>query len=118
MGVFAVLSFGGGLLGNSASIEFYGLSGDNSLSIMGISLTIILIFKAFTAYSLWFEKDNAITLAKIDATAGVIICISMMIIQPIVYGGGVSIRFEIIFLIAFYSKINQIEYAWYNKQHG
>lgn len=117
MGVAAVFALAAGLLGNSPGLEFYGLSTDQPLSIAGLSVTAILLFKGFTAYSLWFEKDNAIKLAKIDAASGIIICIAMMVIQPIISKENISLRLEIIFLIFYYMKISKIEYEWYNKQY-
>lgn len=117
LGFFSIVSFASGLFGYSAGIEFYGMPSDTSLSVMGISVTIVLVFKAYAAYSLWFEKDNAIILSKIDAVAGIIICVAMMFIAPIVMNGSIPIRFEIIPLYLFYRRIDRLEYAWYNKQN-
>lgn len=117
MGLFAFLSFIMGLFGNSAGVEFYGLNDSSTLSLTGLTLTSVLLFKGFTAYSLWFEKDNAITLVKIDAATGIIICIAVMIITGITQGGNFSLRFEILFLLAYFIKISNIEYSWYNKQY-
>jgi len=117
LGVFSILSFICGLFGNSAGIEFYGLSTDAPLSFTSLIVTIILTFKGFTAYSLWYEKDNAINLVKFDSAGGIIICIATMIITPVIHKGPLTFRFEILFLLAYYTKTRKIEYAWHNKQY-
>lgn len=117
MGVLAFASFTGGFFGNSAGIEFYGLNDSNNLSIKGLLLTSVLLFKAYTAYALWFEKDNAINLGKIDAVTGIIICIAMTFISPVTENGIFSFRLEVLLLIPYYMKLSKIEYSWYNKQY-
>lgn len=117
MGALSLLSFIEGVFGSSAGIEFYGLNDDSTFSIKGMILTTVLLFKAFTAYSFWFEKDNAITLGKIDAVAGIIICIVMMILSPMLENGTFSLRIELLFLIPYYMRISKMEYSWDNKQY-
>jgi hypothetical protein len=116
-GAMGILNLMAGLLNYSFSISLYGLESDNVCSIMGILATAVFLFKGLTAYSLWYEKSNAITLGKIDAAAGIVICIVMMVVSPILEKGAFSFRFEIIFLIAYYRKLSDIEYAWHNLHH-
>ena len=77
---------------------------------------MVFLYKGFVAYSLWFEKDNAITLAKIDVAIGVILCILSMVLMPLIDSNGfkITFRLEIIVLLLFYHKINKIEYEWCN----
>jgi hypothetical protein len=49
--------------------------------------------------------------------SGIIICIAVMIITGITQGGNFSLRFEILFLLAYFIKISNIEYSWYNMQY-
>lgn len=105
-----------GALGMSASLSFYGFSTQSPFSFTGILLILVFLYKGFVAYSLWFEKDNAITLAKIDVAIGVILCILSMVLMPLIdsIGFKITFRLEIIVLLLFYHKINKIEYEWCN----
>lgn len=117
MGLLSAISFIQGLFGSSAGIEFYGLNDDSTLSLKGLVLTAVLIFKAFTTYSLWFQKDYAITLGKIDAVSGVIICIIIMALSPSMREETFTIRFEICLLTPYYFKLNKIGDAWHKRQY-
>jgi hypothetical protein len=78
-------------------------------------IVAIMAFKGFAAYSLWFEKANAISIGKIDAVLGVVICIVSMFVLPFVTSDGhFSLRLEIILLIPYYRKLDKIEYEWDN----
>lgn len=115
MGVMAILSLLYGAFGNQADLSFYGLQTTRPISVIGICIVAIMVFKAFTAYSLWFEKDNAIILSKIDSLAGIFICIISMFLMPFIIEDSIfSIRLEILFLIPYYMKISKIEYEWDN----
>lgn len=96
-------------------LAIYGLATNNIYSWVGVVIVAIFGFKAFSAYSLWFEKDNAIVLSKIDAIVGIVICIAVMIFKPmLVKSAGLEFRIELILLIPYYLKLNKIEYAWDN----
>src|SRR5213075_1714156 len=60
-----------GAFGKTAQLSFYGFNTNEPLTFLGLFLIAIMVFKGFTAYSLWFEKDNAIKLGKIDTILGV-----------------------------------------------
>lgn len=98
-------------------LSLYGFMSSTAYSITGIFIISIMILKAYAAYSLWFEKDNAIIIAKIDAIVGIVACIASMFVIPFTTSDGDSnivFRLEIAFLIPYYIKINKIEYAWDN----
>ena len=63
-------------------LSIYGFETNTPLSGVGVFIITILIFKGFAAYSLWFEKQNAMTIGKIDAVTGIIICAASMFIIP------------------------------------
>jgi len=68
--IFGVLAIGClalGLLGYTTDLAFYGFETDEALTWTGLLIIVTFGFKAVTAFSLWFEKDYAIALGKIDA---------------------------------------------------
>lgn len=104
-----------GLFNNHVNLAFYGFETEKPISLIGIFIITIMIFKGFVAYSLWFEKENAINLAKIDTIVGITICVISMFVMPFIHEGSVfQIRLELLFLILFYRKIDNIEYEWAN----
>ncbi|WP_337965117.1 hypothetical protein [uncultured Flavobacterium sp.] len=116
MGVvgFATIPFS--FFTSNVNLSIYGFSSNTALSGIGIFIIAIITFKAYVGYSLWFEKENAISLAKIDAILGVVICIASMFILPFIndVNGHFSLRLELALLIPYYLKINKIEYEWDN----
>lgn len=115
MGILAVGSFIFGILGKNADISLYGFETNEPFSIVGLFIIIIILFKAFCAYSLWFEKDIAIKVCKFDAVLGVLICIFSMFVMPFINENSIfTFRLEIVLLIPYFMKINKIEYQWIN----
>nr|WP_294898533.1 hypothetical protein [uncultured Pedobacter sp.] len=117
MGVIAPLSLAMVATWKETYLSLYGISTNNPLSAIGFLLITLMLFKGFTAYALWFEKDYAFLLGKIDAVLGVVICVLVMLILPIIADGyAVTFRLEIILLVLFYRALNKKEYAWVNKE--
>ncbi|WP_289658312.1 hypothetical protein [Flavobacterium panacagri] len=115
MGVCAVGSLITNLFVPSVNLSLYGFSADRAYSGTGLFIISVMLLKAFAAYSLWFEKPNAIMIAKIDAVVGIAICIASLFILPFSVGNGhFSLRLEILLLIPYYLKVNKIEYEWDN----
>lgn len=115
MGTLSILCLIYGAFGNEAELAFYGLETTKPISAVGLIIIAIMAFKGFTAYSLWFEKENAIMLGKIDAISGIVLCVASMFFMPfIIENGHMSFRLEIALLIPFYLKLNKIEYEWNN----
>ncbi|MFH6994006.1 hypothetical protein [Flavobacterium sp. FlaQc-48] len=96
-------------------VSLYGFSSDTAYSVTGLFIIAVMFLKGFAAYSLWFEKPNAITIAKVDAISGIVICIASFFILPLsTQNGHFSLRLEILLLIPYYRKVNKIEYEWDN----
>ncbi|WJS92958.1 hypothetical protein NYQ10_12760 [Flavobacterium johnsoniae] len=119
--IFMILAVCGlaSLIGNAftdnVELSLYGFSSNTAYSVIGIFIIAIMTLKGFAAFSLWFEKDNAISIAKIDAIVGVVICVASMFIAPR-EDGHFPLRLEILLLIPYYIKINKIEYEWDNQE--
>lgn len=112
-GILSMLSLIFGAFGGEADLSFYGFQTNQPLSLVGLSIIAVLTLKGFTAYALWFEKDYAITLGKIDAVVGIVICIaSMCNIAFIRENSMINIRFELFLLIPYYMKLSKIEDLW------
>ena len=104
-----------GAFGNSADLAFYGFETNKPLTLIGIFIISIMLLKGFSAYALWFEKDYAIKLCKIDAILGIAICVFAMFIMPFIKeNSDFSIRLEIALLIPYFMKLNKIKNEWEN----
>lgn len=115
--VAGIICLIGGLLGYNPSLSMYGFETNEPITPIGFFIISIFLYKGFVAYSLWFEKDNAINLGKIDALTGIGLCIITMIVLPF-FGDDfkITLRLEILLLILFYKKLNAIEYEWDNQE--
>lgn len=115
LGICGLASLIGNAFTDNVSLSLYGFSSNTAYSGVGIFIIAVMALKGFAAYSLWFEKPNAIIIAKIDAIVGIVICIASMFVLPFTSGDGhIPIRLEILLLIPYYIKINKIEYEWDN----
>lgn len=115
LAVAAVSTLITNLFFSTVDLSLYGFSTNNAYSITGIFIIAIMILKGFAAFSLWFEKPNAISIGKIDAICGVVICVASMFVLPFTSGDGhIQLRLEILLLIPYYIKLNKIEYEWDN----
>ncbi|WP_046756724.1 hypothetical protein [Kordia jejudonensis] len=112
-GFLAALSLIGIFIGINASLAIYGFETNEPFSVIGIFIIAIGIFKGFTAYTLWFEKDIAIKVGKIDAIIGIIVCIiSMCVIPYLQENVGFTFRLELVLLIPYLIKLTKIEKEW------
>jgi len=115
LAVAAVSTLITNLFFSTVDLSLYGFSTNTAYSITGIFIIGIMILKGFAAFSLWFEKPNAISIGKIDAICGVVICVASMFVLPFTSGDGhIQLRLEILLLIPYYIKLNKIEYEWDN----
>lgn len=115
LAVAAVSTLITNLFFSTVDLSLYGFSTNTAYSITGIFIIAIMILKGFAAFSLWFEKPNAISIGKIDAICGVVICVASMFVLPFTSGDGhIQLRLEILLLIPYYIKLNKIEYEWDN----
>lgn len=115
LGVCAIGALIGNLFTTNVNVSIYGFSSTTAYSGTGLFIIAIMILKGFAAYSLWFEKPNAISIGKIDAICGVVICIASMFVLPFSTNDGhFPLRLEILLLVPYYRKLNKIEYEWDN----
>lgn len=102
-----------GLFGISFSLAMYGLETNNSLSLMGLAISVLFAIKGAVSFGLWMEKNWAVKLAVVDAIVGIVICAIMMVLVPLVEPGfSVNIRLELIALIPYLRFMKKIEVQW------
>lgn len=115
-GIMAIICLILGFIGIKPSLAFYGFETNEPFSLNGMVVIFVGILKGLTSYSLWFEKDYAIKLAKIDSFIGIILCAIVMLVLPFVQTGvPIKIRAELLLLIPFLIKLNNIQDEWENK---
>jgi len=115
VGVFTIPVFIFGITGFNFVMSLYGYETNEALSPVGVLLTLLFLYKGIVSYALWFEKDWAVVAGLIDAIIGIIICVMSMI--------GISIgsmartpftfRLEIILLIPYLIKLNNMKGKWH-----
>lgn len=103
-----------GIIGMSANLSLYGLETMQPLSLTGIIITILFALKGVVAFGLWTEKEWAVTLAIIDAVIGILVCITIMAIIPLLskYGMSINLRLELIPLFLYLIKMREIKSEW------
>ena len=115
VGVIGVISLPFAAFGMTFNLSFYGIETNEPLSFTGLLVISLFIIKGFTAYSLWFEKDWAITLGYIDAVIGMVICLIVMWVAPYFMEGFESeFKVELIFLLAFVFLLKKKQSQWVN----
>ena len=113
-GAIAPLALILAILGYKFEISLYGLETNEPISIIGISMTLIFLYKGFTAYSLLKEKNWAIILGIADAVVGIALC-SFAMIYPFIVAGAdakLTIRLELLLLIPYLIKLINIKPEW------
>jgi hypothetical protein len=97
------------------ALAIYGFETNEPFSLNGIIVITIGIIKGITAFSLWFEKDFAIKIGKIDAIIGIILCGLSMLVLPFLHDRfNINIRLELTLIIPFLLKLNKIQNEWEN----
>jgi len=115
MGVCAVIALPASLFISHFHLSFYGFETNVPISITGLLILAVLIFKGFTAYLLWFERENAISIGKLDAILGVVLCLISMFVMPFISDNNkYEIRLELLLLVLYFRKLSKIEYEWDN----
>ncbi len=102
-----------GILHFNFQMALLGLATDEPFSLMGVLIMALFLFKGIVAIGLWIEKRWAAGLAKIDAIISMIICIAV-IGYALFIGHTLSLRLELIAIIPYYLKMNNIQYDWEN----
>ncbi|HMK20599.1 MAG TPA: hypothetical protein VK492_20505 [Chitinophagaceae bacterium] len=113
-GAIAPLGLILGILGYKFEVSLYGFETNEPISIIGISIILIFLFKGFTAYSLLKEKNWAIILGIMDAIIGIAICSFAMLYPLFNSDAGVSLTFrlELVLLIPYLLKMIKIKSEW------
>lgn len=105
-----------GLIGFDPELALYGLEESGPLSATSLAIIAIAVFKGLTALALWLKKDYAILLGKIDAVAGLAIYLFTMINKGIISDNVLTSRLELVLLIPYLIKLNNIQGAWKDAQ--
>lgn len=102
-----------GIIGMQPNMAIYGFETTFPFSPSGLIIECVGILKGFTAYALWFEKDYAIKLGKVDALIGIALTLTTMLLIPI-FSPGINFQFrlELLLLIPYLLRLNKIEKAW------
>ena len=114
--LFGILSFVCLIMGFTnikPDLSFYGFETNEPFSLIGLLIISVALFKGFAAFSIWFEKDIAIKIGKVDAAIGIVICSISMLVLPFFQDGfNITFRLELALLIPFFIKLNKIEKEW------
>jgi len=95
------------------ALAFYGFETYEPFSLYGFIVISVGLLKGVTAFTLWFEKEFAIKIGKIDAIIGIVLCLISMLILPFFQDGfNVVIRLELVVLIPYLIKLNKIQKEW------
>jgi len=95
------------------SLSIYGMQANHPYTLTGFLINVLLIYKGIVGYGLWFEQKWAPQAAIIDAIAGIVICIIMMVIIPFTVANiNFTIRLELIPLYFYLMKMQKIKSIW------
>lgn len=112
-GVLALVCLILGFTNIKPDLAFYGFETNEPFSLIGLMVISIGFLKGITAFALWFEKDFAIKIGKVDAIIGILLCIASMLILPFVQDGSIiTIRLELALLIPYLIKLNKVQNEW------
>lgn len=102
-----------GLFGFKPTLAMYGFETNELFSLIGATVVFIFLLKGVAAFFLWFEKDLAIKIGRIDAIVGIILCCIAMFILPFFQDGfNITLRLELALLIPYLIKLNKIQKKW------
>lgn len=108
-----------GSLGTSLSLSLYGLSTNEPITIMGLTISLLFLIKAIVGLGLWTEKEWAVDIAIVDAIVGILICIVVMFFLPFINTGTESLisinfnfRLELLLLVPYLVKMYKIRKEW------
>jgi hypothetical protein len=114
-GAMSPIGFVAGLLGANFSLALFGFETTDPLSLVGVGLISLFIFKGIVAYSLWMEKDWAIQIAEVDAYLCIAICVLSMIFFPFTYtenSYSFKLRIELFLIIPYLLKLRKLKSDW------
>ena len=112
-GAIAPLALMFGIVGGNFEISLYGIETNEPISIIGIALILIYIFKGVTAFGLLKEKDWAISLGIVDAITGIALCcLSMFYSFNSDSEINFTFRLELILLVPYLIKMIRVKSDW------
>ena len=100
---------------SAGSWSLYGLEAEGALSIRGMMVCLLFLFKGITALGLWNENDWAIQFGIIDAILGIIICAAVTISPIFNHQLVFSFRLELIPLVFYLMWLLKTKVAWEGK---
>ncbi len=112
-GIMAIVCLFLGLTNVKPALAFYGFETNEPFSPVGLLVIVVGILKGVTAFALWFEKDYAIEIGKIDGITGMVLCLVSMVVLPFLQDPfHLVVRLELVLLIPFVNKLNTIRKEW------
>jgi len=113
-GAFATLGLIFGAFGTDFELSVYGLETNKPLSLIGVIIISIFIFKAVAAYGLLYEKNWAVTVAIIDAIIGIVICVLIMFYPLVTQNESLNFTFrlELVALVPYLVLLFKIRRKW------
>lgn len=115
MGAIVPLAFIFSLFGGTFQISLYGLESNTALNTIGAIALILFLLKGIAAFALWTEKEWAVDIAIVDAIIGIMVCLFVMIVYPVIDnndGFTINLRLEVLLLIPYLMKMKKIRSLW------
>lgn len=113
-GALAPLCILTGLLGAQMQLALYGLESQDPLTLMGMFILLLFLYKGVVAYGLWTGRSWAIDLGMADAILGIVVCVYVMAIRPFLINDGfvMNIRLELVALVPYLIRLRKIKPQW------
>ena len=108
-----------GVTERSFGLSLYGIETNAPFSPYGVLVLFLFLIKALVSIGLWFEKDWAVKLAIGDAWLGILLCIVVMFVLPLIYnssGFNINLRLEVVVLIPYLQVMKRIRSDWESTQ--
>jgi hypothetical protein len=96
---------------HSFTASLYGLETQTAFSLTAIAILVLFSFKMMVAFGLLKQKDWAIKTGIVDAVAGIVICVAVMIHGTVQFNT-VVFRLELVALIPYLVKLIKIKSDW------
>jgi hypothetical protein len=114
-GILALICLFAGLFGAKWELALYGLGSNEPVSFTGILIILLFLYKGIVAFGLWAQKDWAVNFGVADAIIGIVICIFVMGIAPVLNNPSeftLGLRLELVILIPYLIKLLKIKAHW------